>query len=303
MLLVKTVIKTWRSFGCLPRSVAAFTRHCLHQSVLSNTPRDSYLCGDTNAAINDMLGKLSSVSQLELRFTSAVDNYELPDKIVEMTQLTSLVLGRCVSQQLPEGLGNLVNLRSFEVYDLAPTVSAQALPSTVAKWGQIRRLVLRGARISFMPQEIGELGGTLRELDLSFNPDLADIPHSLAALTGLTSLRLRDMGPIVGAKFEGAVGSIGWIVNHFVHLRALDVCRCGIEEVRTRRVSLGTLASLRISCPTTLKSMPLRRRYPGLCKSLIALSKLPHSPFTSSHGGVCQLFPSRCRLVSPTSTA
>ena len=189
---------------------------------------------DTRQALNTMLAKLSNLQSLELSHVPPMA-FPVLESIQNLGRLTKLVLSRSTGPPIPEWLFELQGIRCLELSNFAAHAGQWELPSAITNMRVLETLILVNSRIISLPDNFGDLGGSLLELDLSANPQLRVLPASMVAFSRLTSLRVLGMGHIVAAEgVDGeaaTVGSIAWITGHLVGLKKLDMSRCGLNKV------------------------------------------------------------------------
>jgi leucine-rich repeat protein SHOC2 len=109
---------------------------------------------------------------------------ELPESIGELIELTSLDISNNKLTTLPESLYNLTNLKELNLSETA----IESLSERIGNLALLELLDAGGNSISLLPENIGNLLN-LKQLDLRMN-ELTHIPESYANLTALERLEL-----------------------------------------------------------------------------------------------------------------
>ncbi|KAL4431999.1 hypothetical protein ABPG77_000266 [Micractinium sp. CCAP 211/92] len=119
------------------------------------------------ASLGPGIGQLTCLQELLVSHDELSYDFEVPDELGALTQLTRLELVRCVAGHLPRELGLLTRLRLLN---------------------------LEGSDLEEATDELSEVLGSLvnlEELDLG-TCNLADMPSTLSCLTSLTTLSLES---------------------------------------------------------------------------------------------------------------
>lgn len=134
---------------------------------------------------------------------------EIPEDVFELTQLTTLDLGRNLLTNLPESIVKLKNLAFLYLGDNLFTSLPEPitkltklatlsigfnklsnLPESIIKLQSLRELELSNAQLVSLPEAVTKLRD-LRWLNLGFNK-LANLPESIGELQNLATLDVRD---------------------------------------------------------------------------------------------------------------
>ena len=109
---------------------------------------------------------------------------EIPDSIVNLTNLRILYLSNNQLTSLPDSIGNLTNLIFLDLHYNQLT----SLHDSIGNLTNLRKLNLSNNQLRSLQDSIGNLTN-LTELDLSYNP-LKSLPDSIGNLTNLERLNL-----------------------------------------------------------------------------------------------------------------
>lgn len=121
----------------------------------------------------DLSGVVPAIGSIDLTNTRL---REVPRSLLCLTGLTELALGENPIAELPEEIGTLVGLRDLDLRGTYIT----GLPGSICQSG-VATLVVSDCRLTALPREMGQMRN-LRELWIGGNPDLAEVPESLADL-------------------------------------------------------------------------------------------------------------------------
>jgi len=167
-------------------------------------------------------------TQLDLSYNDITD---LPEAIVNLTQLESLDLRGSHLTQLPESIGNLTRLKSLNLYGNKLT----KLPESIGELTQLKSLILSGNELIKLPESIKNLT-QLPELDLS-GQKLTELPESIGNLTQLKFLNLRENQLI---KLLESIGKL-------TQLESLDLSGNQLTQLPESIGNLIQLKSLNLS--------------------------------------------------------
>lgn len=177
--------------------------------------RKLLILSDGDVVLPESFAELSELESLNIRAAS----WQAPRGLHRLSKLTSLDLGKCRFQGVPEELATMdavttvylggqhpedlarllpvvARLRNLKTLQLATNV----VPAEVAACQQIRELVVWGARE--LPESLGQLKG-LEVLVLSLG-DFAALPESIGDLENLTLLNVSE-----NPSFETLPESVG----------------------------------------------------------------------------------------------
>ncbi|GJP57443.1 hypothetical protein CLOP_g42 [Closterium sp. NIES-67] len=135
------------------------------------------------ARLPESIGQSHSLRRLIVR--NRFRGIQLPASFTRLSSLEELKLGSCL-QELPEGFGNLTNLKGLEL-SRCPRLT---LPSSLPQLSLLERLEIKGQQMVSLPETIGQLPA-LRELRISSFSNLQTLPNSIGQLQQLRSLTLR----------------------------------------------------------------------------------------------------------------
>ena len=142
---------------------------------------------------------------------------ELSERIGAMRSLQTLDLGHNHLTQLPEALGDLVELRDFlYLHDNR----LESLPSSMQRLRELRYLNISENQFSIFPESICDMA-SLVELRLTDN-QLTSLPDSIARLANLRELHLRNN------RLRTLPAAVGRLSN----LRQIDLRGNPIEVLR-----------------------------------------------------------------------
>ncbi|GFP95105.1 putative disease resistance protein rga4 [Phtheirospermum japonicum] len=104
----------------------------------------------------------------------------------ELYNLQTLLLSNCNLQQIPRGIGNLINLRHL---DLSENASLKELPREIGNLINLRHLILSdNESLKELPREIGNLDSNESLED--YNESLKELPESICGLRELQTLNI-----------------------------------------------------------------------------------------------------------------
>ena len=150
----------------------------------------------------------------------------LPECIVYMKNLNSLLIWSTAIATLPESIGTLTELRRLDLKE----ARLVTLPENIGNLINLSSLNLSGTKLTTLPDSIGNLT-YLNSLDLS-GSELAMLPESIGNLTNLSSLNLS------GTRLTTLPKSIG----NLKRLSDLYLSGVGLAMLPE---SIGNLTSLR----------------------------------------------------------
>ena len=177
----------------------------------------------------DAVKHLSNLGQLRFYITGL--GGEVPDSIRRLSKLTELVISGCGLTEFPKVLCDMTGLRAL-TFALNDRFTRQlALPAAIGRWRNITRLDLSRCGLASLPISLDMLGDTLRELRISGNPRLLELPAAFSALTRVTCLDVSNLPAIVSKPDPEAVGSLPWLCDHMTQLEALEVNSCALQQV------------------------------------------------------------------------
>lgn len=114
--------------------------------------------------------------EFDLYQGSELDN--VPPEIGNLTALDTLIFFICTFGELPQEIGNLINLKYLSVYSGVTTI-----PSEIGNLTNLLYLDLNANGFSLLPNEMGNLTN-LTHLDLGGN-NLTDLPSTIVNLTNI----------------------------------------------------------------------------------------------------------------------
>ncbi|KAF6262897.1 hypothetical protein COO60DRAFT_1673566 [Scenedesmus sp. NREL 46B-D3] len=228
----------------------------------------------------DPLGKLSKLTQLEIRYTgmpelaTGVCFANAEELLLGCKQLASLVLSRVPTPSL-RGLFKLEQLRQLTLLQLAPLDENQA--RSLALCTQLQQLTLDNMPLELLPRLASLTGLTSLQLSLYNPPASQSLPGgvnllSLSALVGLQTLSLS--GPIlIAAEQVQVLGAACVKLRHpgFAGFKVLEVLRvkpwCGSasrpvgdaglggDEEGPLLSGLGGVTAVEADLPATLREL------------------------------------------------
>lgn len=115
-------------------------------------------------------------------FNSSVN--QLPEAILQLTQLQELRIERNALHTLPQNIGWLVHLVELNV----ASNQLQELPESIGELGNLKSLYIANNKLQMLPKSIGKLD-KLKVFDIS-NNKLQELPECIGALGNLTTLSI-----------------------------------------------------------------------------------------------------------------
>lgn len=168
----------------------------------------------------------------------------VPNWIARMTALRKLVLelGFCDSNNLPDSLGQLVNLEHLRINSEGLTT----LPDSLGQLAKLRTLCVLDSQLTELPEGVGYLE-SLEELYLTRNR-MRRLPSSFAYLRNLRELTLgKTYTPPSDRSPEETYGEVPPQVRHLHRLKRLNMDGCGITELPTWLLELRNLEQISLS--------------------------------------------------------
>ncbi|CAG8447969.1 2186_t:CDS:2 [Scutellospora calospora] len=141
-------------------------------------------CNNQLESIPSKIGQLGRLLTLNLR-ENLINN--LPTDLGRLVNLTDLDLSYNELIVLPEDLGNLKKLTEIKLNN---NPSLLAIPETLRKLSQIKKIHLQHCNLSSIPFEIGDAYSQLEYVNLSFN--LFDAVPNLHGMYGTTVLNISN---------------------------------------------------------------------------------------------------------------
>ncbi len=170
------------------------------------------------AVVFDFPETSSFWSKRDISLVRAPNLHELPDFVVEFSDLRTLRLLDCGLRALPNWIDQLTRLTTLE---LKSCIYFTTIPDSIGGLAALEELNFTNTRIAQLPESIGRLG-QLERLILSDCPYLTTLPDSIS---GLTRLRKLDLS---GAGIVRLPASL----RQLTQLKILDLSRCDVEERR-----------------------------------------------------------------------
>jgi hypothetical protein len=142
---------------------------------------DGYRLPIRKATVLPAIGKLTKLKSLT--FSGGYLPIELPSELGNLTSLQRLRIFNLKIDNLPESLGNLINLK-----DAMLCGDMKTLPNSLSNWKKITSIYLAGNKFEKIPACIFGIH-SLQDLDLNGN-DLLEIDPRIAELSELVDLNL-----------------------------------------------------------------------------------------------------------------
>ena len=142
---------------------------------------DGYRLPVRKATVLPAIGKLTKLKSLT--FSGGYLPIELPSELGNLTSLQRLRIYNLKIDNLPESIGNLINLK-----DAMLCGDMKTLPNSLTNWKNISSIYLAGNKFEKIPECIFNIP-SLHSLDLSRN-DLLEIDPRIAKLSELVDLNL-----------------------------------------------------------------------------------------------------------------
>ncbi|CAI5997525.1 unnamed protein product [Closterium sp. NIES-64] len=187
-------------FSCLPENIGSLT-------ALKTLVLDTLLL---LAFLPDSVCQLSSLETFFLLPALSYSTGELPADFCCLTALTTLCLGGVA---LPADIGRLRNLHTLLLRD---SYISPHLPCSLLEVASLTRLELNGCDVELLPEGVGSLSN-LRDLHVSWCPQLTALPASVTALTALEALSLAECKNLA---------SVPTRLDGLTRLKRLEVARC-----------------------------------------------------------------------------
>nr|XP_019703174.1 putative disease resistance protein RGA3 isoform X1 [Elaeis guineensis]XP_029118037.1 putative disease resistance protein RGA3 isoform X1 [Elaeis guineensis]XP_029118038.1 putative disease resistance protein RGA3 isoform X1 [Elaeis guineensis]XP_029118039.1 putative disease resistance protein RGA3 isoform X1 [Elaeis guineensis]XP_029118040.1 putative disease resistance protein RGA3 isoform X1 [Elaeis guineensis] len=148
-------------------------------------------------------------------------------------------------KELPEGIGNLCNLRYMDI-SWCPQITT--LPASITRLYNLQTLNLRACHmLEELPDGIGNLCN-LRYMDISSYIKITTLPTSITRLSSLQTLNLFDCRMLIELP-EG--------IGNLCNLRYMDISRCPkITTLPTSITRLSSLQTLNLSSCWMLEELP-----------------------------------------------
>ncbi|MEP3115459.1 MAG: leucine-rich repeat domain-containing protein, partial [Nisaea sp.] len=189
-------------------------------------------------SLPDRLGDLTALTSLDV---SGNRLGSLPDRLGDLTALTSLDVSSNRLGSLPDRLGDLTALTSLDV----SRNQLGSLPDRLGDLTALTSLDVSGNQLGSLPDRLGDLT-TLTSLTVSGN-QLGSLPDRLGDLTALTSLTVSG----------NQLGSLPDRLGDLTTLTSLDISFNQLGSLPDRLFDLTALTSLNVS-GNQLGSLPDR---------------------------------------------
>ncbi|KAL8584951.1 hypothetical protein ACOMHN_043587 [Nucella lapillus] len=214
----------------------------------------------------------------DLQSLNLSDNFftEIPEKVLGLCRLTTLIMQRNALLRLPDNLFELQNLKHLEFSENY----LEALPAAVGSLSCLIHLGLDRNRLTEIPDEICKLH-SLVTLNLSSN-QLSRIPERIHQLSQLQCLslennKLREL-PLLMDRLEGLVETEGLSLHeNYLHTPPQAICDQGIVPL------FHFLKELRVSEATHRRKMILIGAVKAGKTSLRNALMLGRSRLTADH--------------------
>jgi len=154
---------------------------------------------------------------------------ELPEALVQLTQLQTLDLSRNQLTTLPEWLCQLTHLQTLYLSDNQLTT----LPEALGQLTQLQMLTLSRNQLTTLPEALGQLT-QLQSLRLGANP-LVALPETIRECVNLRYLVLMTIT---------SISSLAHVISQLTDLRDLNIWHCKCEAIPVPFLRLSNLTGL-----------------------------------------------------------
>ncbi|CAD6220755.1 unnamed protein product [Miscanthus lutarioriparius] len=198
------------------------------------------LWGDGISKIPADIGRLKYLETLQVIETKIT---RLPAEIGDLKQLKTLeVTWNQELAELPREVGKLQHLETLRIRQSSIREQAWEIIGTLKK---LKTLDVTWSKLSGIPSDIGELR-QLKNLDVSFNERITDLPKEIGKLQNLETLNLEATGI---TKLPREIGNLQ-------RLQTLYLSHTGITELPREIGNLQYLQALYLNDVKTMTKLP-----------------------------------------------
>lgn len=204
-----------------------------HFSMLTNLRT---LCYPKCALFEEGLLDLEKLEELILGDGGILGNkrpgeFTIPEGIGQLANLKSVTIQNLGIRELPPSIGNLSNLKSLKVF----RTELEFLPESLGNLDRLEELSLGSNELGNLPESIIRLG-SIRSLDISHN-GINRLPDGFGRIAALATL-----------KAEGnPIRALPESFSNLSNLERLSLSKCKLEALPDRIPSLRKLKSLDVS--------------------------------------------------------
>lgn len=187
---------------------------------------------------------LRKLETLDVNFSDGTEWF-LPD---DMSSMLSLKVFKPAALKIPmESFAGFYTLPALEELYLTTIYLLGELPAGISSLKNLKTLSLAGTSVYNLPDDIGELAGTLTTLDLNACSALASLGEGFTELVNLTTLKLSSC-KVLKALPEG--------FGNLTKLTALDLSNCAWLESLSSDFGNLQISTLNLRSCKLLKSLP-----------------------------------------------
>jgi Leucine-rich repeat (LRR) protein len=175
----------------------------------------------------------SAIGNLKnLKYLRLIGFKALPEEIVQLDNLETLVYMHSACTEFPKVLCQLKTLKSLNIF----SKTLERLPDELGNLSELTHFDMRGSKVQHLPDSIGNLS-KLTSIQLCANAGLQDLPDSIGNLTNLEKLDIR------ASDLKTLPSSIG----NLNQLKSLWLYHNGLQNLPDSITNLKALEQLDVS--------------------------------------------------------